>query len=418
MEWDHLWKCRSEFRKKFAARLKKGATLPHRETCVKLMRVIKTLMTTKLARKLLVQKAELGDPHVGAQDDIWSMRNCRESYGCMRISLIIKEKEQLMDVNPLISFAVFESSSHTGKVIAAWKQNKLAFWELDAVKSVTLWTEDGAANNIKSSKILNAKYEVCGPHNFQRANLFALGIAGSVSENPGAKALIGRMGKQSSSFHVSGNATKGLQESQVARGIKAHAVKSTESANATRWTGIFRCAQKSRLLESDIKIALTGEVDGICAETPAEIEDSSGAESDGGTEGGNKSGSEKAASDVESDAEQVAANRVANKKFPLAHRCLEAKEWKLANQLESVALSSHESVMLMQKGTGVDPGTVKSTVRPRSRWSVAPRARRCGRRCTKRSWTQCFENTARSWCSSLRRASSSVATPARMCFSA
>ena len=55
---------------------------------------------------------------------------------------------------------------------------------------------------------------------------------------------------------------------------------------------------------------------------------------------------------------QVAANEAANKKFPLAHRCLEGREWKLVNQLESVALSSHESVMLMQKQQGVDPGIV------------------------------------------------------------
>ena len=54
----------------------------------------------------------------------------------------------------------------------------------------------------------------------------------------------------------------------------------------------------------------------------------------------------------------MAANEVAGKKFPLAHRVLEGREWKLVNQLESVALSSHESVMLMQKNQGVDPGIV------------------------------------------------------------
>ena len=48
-------------------------------------------------------------------------------------------------------------------------------------------------------------------------------------------------------------------------------VKSTEVANATRWTGIFRCASKTRLLEPDIKIGLTGEADAIGAGVPCYV---------------------------------------------------------------------------------------------------------------------------------------------------
>ncbi|MDC0525962.1 hypothetical protein OAO87_03090 [bacterium] len=32
------------------------------------------------------------------------------------------------------------------------------------MRSISLWTEDGAANNIKSSKLLGVPYETCGPH--------------------------------------------------------------------------------------------------------------------------------------------------------------------------------------------------------------------------------------------------------------
>lgn len=92
MEWDHLHKTRSPWRKKYAGSLKPGATLPHRETCIKIMRVLKGLMTAKLLRKLDEQKRELGDPMAGAQDDIWSMRNCKESFGALRISMIIKHQ--------------------------------------------------------------------------------------------------------------------------------------------------------------------------------------------------------------------------------------------------------------------------------------------------------------------------------------
>ena len=51
-------------------------------------------------------------------------------------------------------------------------------------------------------------------------------------------------------------------------------------ANATRWTGIYRCAYKSRLLEPDIKFALTGATDGTCEEDPADVEPDAGDDSD------------------------------------------------------------------------------------------------------------------------------------------
>ena len=306
MEWDHLRKCRSEYRRKYAKSLRQGATLPCRATCIKIMRVIVALMSDKLRQRLVTQQADLGNPHTGAQDDIWSMRNCRESYGCLRLSMIIEWQQQLVDVNPLLAFRVFQSSSHTGAVIATWKRSTCGEWNLDPVKSIRLWTEDGASNNIKSSKILGANYEICGPHNFQRANQFALGLAGSTSQNPQGKALVRRMSRQSSSFHSSGVASKALQDSQIDRGVKAASVKSTEVANITRWTGIFRCAQKSRLLEGDIKFALTGEADGMCAEQPAEIvvdgDSSNEAGSDAGGEAGEAAADEQ---EVESDAEQV-----------------------------------------------------------------------------------------------------------------
>mmetsp|Transcript_53131 Transcript_53131/g.105625 ORF Transcript_53131/g.105625 Transcript_53131/m.105625 type:complete len:107 (+) Transcript_53131:378-698(+) len=78
MEWDHLWKCRSVERKKWARRLKPGASIPHRNTCIKIMRVIHGLMGIKLDKALADTKAELGSPYAGAQDDVWSMKNCRE----------------------------------------------------------------------------------------------------------------------------------------------------------------------------------------------------------------------------------------------------------------------------------------------------------------------------------------------------
>ena len=86
MEWDHLYKCRSESRKKYVSGLKPGVGLPHRATCVKIMKVIKMLMSQKLSEELKILVHELGLPCVGAQADIFSLKNCSEARLWLRSS--------------------------------------------------------------------------------------------------------------------------------------------------------------------------------------------------------------------------------------------------------------------------------------------------------------------------------------------
>lgn len=78
MEWDHMWRCRSKHRQEWAKSLKRGASVPHRATVLKIMRVIHGLMGIKLDKMLELMRDTLGEPYAGAQDDIWSMKNCRE----------------------------------------------------------------------------------------------------------------------------------------------------------------------------------------------------------------------------------------------------------------------------------------------------------------------------------------------------
>ena len=80
LEWDHFKKCRSESRQEYVKGLKPGAGLPHRNTCIKILQVIKGLMGDKLGKTLLALLNELGSRAIGAQDDIWSMKNCREVH--------------------------------------------------------------------------------------------------------------------------------------------------------------------------------------------------------------------------------------------------------------------------------------------------------------------------------------------------
>ena len=154
-----------------------------------------------------------------------------QSFGCLRISFILKIAKKLLDVNPLLAFRKFCSASHTGAVIATWKTHALQPWALHPVKSMSLWTEDGASNNVKSCRILKAPWETCAPHQVQRANLMALGIAGATSKNPAGKAHVQKMSRQSSTFHRSGTANSALREAQEKRGVKESKVKSTEEAS-------------------------------------------------------------------------------------------------------------------------------------------------------------------------------------------
>ena len=51
--------------------LNKRAGLPHRATCIKIMRVIRTLVEIKLKRAITVHATARIAPHSGAQCDIW-----------------------------------------------------------------------------------------------------------------------------------------------------------------------------------------------------------------------------------------------------------------------------------------------------------------------------------------------------------
>eukprot|EP00966_Prymnesium_polylepis_P305685 7063922-Prymnesium_polylepis.1 len=78
--------------------------------------------------------------------------------------------------------------------------NELKAWKLDACKSISLWTEDGAANNIKSSKLLGVKYEVCSPHNVQRAILFGVGARSREAKSEPNVQIVRRPPEQAVSF--------------------------------------------------------------------------------------------------------------------------------------------------------------------------------------------------------------------------
>ena len=48
-----------------------------------------------------------------------------QSYGCLRVSFISKVAGVLIDINPILAFKVFSSSSHTDLVIKKRKEDFL-----------------------------------------------------------------------------------------------------------------------------------------------------------------------------------------------------------------------------------------------------------------------------------------------------
>ena len=53
------------------------------------------------------------------------------------------------------------------------------------------------------------------------------------------------------------------QETQIAAGVKPHAVITTKTKNTTRWIGLWEMHHRHRRLGKGIRVALTGEEDGI-----------------------------------------------------------------------------------------------------------------------------------------------------------
>jgi hypothetical protein len=342
----------------------KRASLPHLATCQKLLQVFEELVDEKLLIIIARHKSAFGTPCCGETCDIWSLSSCRESFGCLRGSFVLdgemlvqitgddSYKGKLVDVSPILAFARFDETRHTGAAIARWKKAANARWQLQ--DAVGLATEDGASNNKRANQILGQEYLVCWPHDIARAVLAATGMSGKTSKNPQCKALIGRTSKQSSCFHRSVVANKDLQEAQLDAGAKPHQVKTTKVKNETRWLGLWEMCHRNRQIGPEIRIALTGDESGVCAEEPAAaaVRPVPSLYSD---DDQSESGEESEGDDLEEGA------RAAGKEFPLAHRCLSMGEFRQNEVLESLLDRARELTLLVQDqtpgwGEGLDLG--------------------------------------------------------------
>ena len=155
-------------------------------------------------------------------------------------------------------------------------------------------------------------------------------------------------------------ASKALQEAQLEANPDLHESRTltTKTKNKTRWLGLWTMANRTRRLGPEIRTSLTGDANGMCDETPAEVEEVS----DDGSEG-DDDGSE--------GEDQEAANRIANKQFPLSHRCVSLDDFRDTDVLESVLDSPRETTLLVQTetegfGEGLDIGLSWLTIKVRA----------------------------------------------------
>jgi hypothetical protein len=201
----------------------KRAALPHRETAVQILNVFEELVDEKIKMITEAHTLAYGTPNSGTQSDLWSLKSCRATFGCLRSSFVLdgdmladllnlpEYKGQLVGMSPIVSFERFEESRHTGAALARWKQRVAAKWQLATVMA----TEDGASNNKAACRILNIPMKVCLPHDVARAVLTACGETGKPCQNVRLKLFIKRSSSQSASFNRSVVLNTVLREEQV-----------------------------------------------------------------------------------------------------------------------------------------------------------------------------------------------------------
>lgn len=220
------------------------------------------------------------------------------------------------------------------------------------VDAIGLATEDGASNNVTANRILGQEMKVCLPHNVARCVLYSVGEAGKPSQNVPLKNFIARASKQSAAFNRSVVANVSLQQAQLDEDpdLKPHQTLTTKTKNITRWLGLWDMANRNRRIGPEIRIALTGDKNGNCLEAPAPNAARPMRE-------GNSTSDESDASSDSDGEDQEEGNRAANKKYPLAHRCLSLPDFGSNEILESVLDRPREVTLLSQDGDGTQGAT-------------------------------------------------------------
>lgn len=394
------------------------AGVPARETCIKILHVITHVIRRNLKDLLTKMKEQQGSPCAGFIDDIWSKRRCRQSFACARVALGIdgdlldahcralktqawSEKlsysGKIVQCSPILNFSTLSSASHSGRVIADWKERVLVEVGFTP-KDISLNTADGASNNKKSVKLLKMPFMVCYPHNLQRAVLIAAGISGQPCRNSALRDYQKRSNKMASSFSRSGVATAALFESQSKDVTLARRKPLTVATpNATRWLGLYHQARRIRELQPNICQALCGKEVGVNDSDDMSSDDEAvgaadgeGSDSSDGTEAGfgSQISDNESSDDASQDLSQEEAAEADHAKgtFPLRKRLLKNSEFKQNSQWESCLVSAAEVSAALQAQDGLSLEKAYLLMHTLRRQMEAPRLQMVSGRFETESW--------------------------------
>ena len=209
----HFYDTRSDNGLKEWARGYNGqASLPHYETCMRLLEVFEELQDEMVMKLIEGHIRVYGLPCCGSACDIWSLKSCKQSFACFRGAFVLNGdllaallgncpelRGQFVDMSPILGFDIFEETRHTGAAIARWKISVGERWKM--ARAVGLTTEDGASNNKLANKLLGLPQKVCVPHDVARAVLTAAGETGTPCQNTGFKQFTKAVSKQSAAFN-------------------------------------------------------------------------------------------------------------------------------------------------------------------------------------------------------------------------
>ena len=133
-DWQPFSRSRSEGFRKFVRGLNPRAGLPHRETSIKLLGVLRTLTDQKVDRVISMQRLKFAEPFAGATSDVWSLANCRAAFFCMRLNMVLEPEiiftvggagssgkprpTTLTECAPMVAFREFTETSHSGALQA------------------------------------------------------------------------------------------------------------------------------------------------------------------------------------------------------------------------------------------------------------------------------------------------------------
>ncbi|KAK3244219.1 hypothetical protein CYMTET_46159 [Cymbomonas tetramitiformis] len=340
---------------------------PCRLACERIALCMAELILEKIHDLIRQNGVQVGNPHAGGQSDLWSKKSAHEAFAALIVYMVILMAGKLLEVAFVVAFAAFPENRQSGAALARWFRATLIICKL-RVEGLTMLTLDGASNNKKAARLLAAPLHICKNHDLQRAVVTALGLTGGKkkpSRNPVMKKFLGRVSRMCRSFNSSTQHNLRLAKSQMQRGIKQHQVQRVTQKHNIRWSGWSRMSRKARVLEKDIKFALTGQEDGLCLEDPVlvppeatevlslESATSARATSSAADDVAGDCDDEASEDDDEDiddpdDLDQVEANEAAGKEFSLAHRCLDSNDWSSNYLLEAVLNAPHEANMRLQ----------------------------------------------------------------------